>query len=145
LQAWLFYFPGAARRNQSNFATVVFLMASERKPAVTFSAKILEQLTKVEAKVEESLEQGRANGYELKMLRRELGLDGQHGRLPLVETALTRHELRMDKSDARIEHLEVFSSEAVGKAKLVGATLALLGGSAGGTVIALVMHLLGLR
>ena len=41
--------------------------------------QILEQLTELKGRVQESLEQGRENGNELKMLRRELGLDGQHG------------------------------------------------------------------
>ena len=42
----------------------------------------------LKGKVEESLQQGRENGNDLKMLRRELGLDGQHGRLPIVEATL---------------------------------------------------------
>jgi hypothetical protein len=56
-------------------------VAPRTKPsdALTIQAQILEQLTEVKGKVEESLEQGRENGNELKMLRRELGLDGQHG------------------------------------------------------------------
>jgi hypothetical protein len=64
----------------------------------TIDAQILEQLAEVKGKVNESLEQGRENGNELKMLRRELGLDGQHGRLPIVEATLIRHEVRMEKS-----------------------------------------------
>jgi hypothetical protein len=111
----------------------------------TIQAQILEQLTEVKGKVEESLQQGRENGNELKMLRRELGLDGQHGRLPIVEAMLMRHEARMDKSDERVDRLEAGNNEANGKAKLVATGLALLGGGAGGTVIALVAHLLGVH
>lgn len=104
--------------------------------------QILEQLAEVKGKVDESLLQGRENGNELKMLRRELGLDGQHGRLPIVEATLIRHEVRMEKSDLRLMVLETGTSEANGKAKLVAATLALLGGGTGGAAIALVAHLL---
>jgi hypothetical protein len=111
----------------------------------TIDAQILEQLAEVKGKVDESLEQGRENGNELKMLRRELGLDGQHGRLPIVEATLIRHEVRMEKSEARIDKLEIGNSEANGKAKLVATSLALLGGGAGGALIALVAHLLGVH
>jgi hypothetical protein len=111
----------------------------------TIDAQILEQLAEVKGKVDESLEQGRENGNELKMRRRELGLDGQHGRLPIVEATLIRHEVRMDKSEARIDKLEIGNSEANGKAKLVATSLALLGGGAGGALIALIAHLLGVH
>jgi hypothetical protein len=111
----------------------------------TIDAQILEQLAEVKGKVDESLQQGRENGNELKMLRRELGLDGQHGRLPIVEATLIRHEVRMEKSEARIDKLEIGNSEANGKAKLVATSLALLGGGAGGALIALVAHLLGVH
>ena len=111
----------------------------------TIQAQILEQLMELKGKVEESLQQGRENGNELKMLRRELGLDGAHGRLPIVEAALVRHEAQMERMDARVIELETGSSEAQGKAKLIGAALALLGGGAGGALISLVGRLLGGR
>ncbi len=111
----------------------------------TIQAQILEQLTEVMGKVEESLQQGRECGNELKMLRRELGLDGQHGRLPMVEATLVRHEARMEKSELRLDKLEAGSNEASGKAKFVAAGMALVGGGAGGAAIALVGHLLGVR
>ena len=57
------------------------------------------------------------------MLRRGLGLDGQHGRLPIVEATLIRHEVRMEKSEARIDKLEIGDSEANGKTKLVATFL----------------------
>lgn len=113
--------------------------------ASALQAQILEQLTELKSKVEESLQQGRENGNELKMLRRELGLDGQHGRLPIVEATLIRHELRMEKTDARVDGLEIDKNEANGKAKLVVTLVALMGGGAGGTVIALLAHLMGPR
>jgi hypothetical protein len=115
------------------------------KAGNSLQAQILEQLTELKGKVEESLQQGRENGTELKMLRRELGLDGQHGRLPIVEATLVRHELRMEKTEARVDGLETDNSEANGKAKLVVTLVALLGGGAGGTVIALLAHLMGGR
>jgi hypothetical protein len=118
---------------------------AKRTGSGTIQAQILEQLMELKGKVEESLQQGRENGNDLKMLRRELGLDGQHGRLPIVEATLLRHEARMEKSEARVEGLEICSSESNGKAKLVATALALLGGGAGGALIALVAHLLGVH
>jgi hypothetical protein len=122
-------------------------MTPNAKPgsSATIQTQILEQLTEVKRKVEESLQQGRENGNELKMLRRELGLDGQHGRLPIVEALLARHEARMEKSDERVDKLEVDANEARGKAKLVATSLALLGGGAGGAIIALLSHLFGVH
>jgi hypothetical protein len=122
-------------------------MTPHAKPtgSSTIQAQILEQLMELKGKVEESLQQGRENGNDLKMLRRELGLDGQHGRLPIVEATLLRHEARMEKSEARVEGLEIDSSEANGKAKLLGTALALLGGGAGGALIALLAHLMGVH
>jgi hypothetical protein len=114
-------------------------------PKATLEAQILEQLTEVKRRVEDSLQQGRENGNELKMLRRELGLDGAHGRLPIVEAGLLRHEAQMERMDARVNDLETGNSEAKGKAKLVAAALALLGGSAGGALISLLAHLFGGR
>jgi hypothetical protein len=113
--------------------------------ASALQERILEQLTELKSKVEESLQQGRENGNEIKMLRRELGLDGQHGRFPIVEATLLRHELRMEKTDARVDGLEIDKNEANGKAKLVVTLVALMGGGAGGTVIALLAHLMGPR
>ena len=122
-------------------------MTPNAKPggSATIQTQILEQLTEVKSKVEESLQQGRENGNELKMLRRELGLDGQHGRLPILEALLVRHEARMEKSDERVDQLEADTNEARGKAKLVATSLALLGGGAGGALIAFLAHLLGVR
>jgi hypothetical protein len=51
----------------------------------------------------------------------------------------------MERMDARVIELETGSSEAQGKAKLIGAALALLGGGAGGALISLVGRLLGGR
>jgi hypothetical protein len=111
----------------------------------TIQAQILEQLMELKDKAEESLALGRDNGSELRMLRRELGLDGPHGRLPIVEATLLRHEKWMEKSEARVEGLEIDSNEANGKAKMLATALALLGGGAGGALIALMGHLMGMR
>jgi hypothetical protein len=114
-------------------------------PRTTIEAQILQQLTEVKRRVEDSLQQGRENGNELKMLRRELGLDGAHGRLPIVEAGLVRHEAHMERMDSRVNELETGSSEANGKAKLVATAVAVLGGGAGGALISLLAHLLGTR
>jgi hypothetical protein len=122
-------------------------MTPNAKPSgsSTIQAQILEQLMELKGKVEESLQQGRENGNDLKMLRRELGLDGQHGRLPIVEATLLRHEARMEKNEARVDGLETGNSEANGKAKQMATALALLSGGAGGALIALLAHLVAAR
>lgn len=89
--------------------------------------------------------QGAENGNELKMLRRELGLDGQHGRLPILETSMMRQEFERTKLEARVDMLESGKDESRGKAKLAGAALALLGGSAGGALIAVIAHIAGVH
>lgn len=100
--------------------------------------RILEQLVELQRKVDESLEQGRQNGEEIRMLRKELGLDGPHGRIPLVETAV---QTLLD----RVSTLERLRIENDGKKKLVTGALALLSGGAGGALIALLGRLLGPR
>jgi hypothetical protein len=107
--------------------------------------KILAQLAEVIIKVDESVQLGRENGNEIKMLRRELGLDGQHGRLPIVEATLTRHESRMDRIDARVDQLEKTGDQQDGRARLVSAALSFLGGSAGAALIYLIAHLMGIH
>jgi hypothetical protein len=49
----------------------------------------------------------------------------------------------MEKNEARVDWLETGNSEANGKAKLMATALALLGGSAGGALIALLAHFFG--
>ncbi|HEV2275628.1 MAG TPA: hypothetical protein VGR96_15760 [Acidobacteriaceae bacterium] len=107
--------------------------------------RILSELSELKGKVDESLEQGRANGADVKLLRKELGLDGPHGRLPLVEATLSRNEVRMDKHEVRLEELEAGEIEAQARHKLVTAALALCGGGAGGAVIGLIGHFFGVR
>src|ERR1700742_5054975 len=41
-------------------------------------------------KLEESIRLGAENGAELRSLRKELGMEGLHGRLPTIEAALAR-------------------------------------------------------
>jgi len=65
--------------------------------------------------------------------------------LPIMEALLVRHEARMEKSDERVDKLEADTNEAKGKAKLVATSLALLGGGAGGAMIAFLAHLLGVH
>jgi hypothetical protein len=93
-------------------------------------------------KIDEVAKQGQENGTELKMLRRELGLDGPHGRLPFVEATLTRHETRMEKNEADIAGLKAAGSESTGRQKIVAAVWAIVGGSAGAALITLLDHLM---
>ncbi len=103
-----------------------------------FQGRILEQLAELQRKVDESLEQGRQNGEEIRMLRKELGLDGPHGRIPLVEAAV---QTLLE----RVSTLERLRIESDGKKKLVTGALALLSGGAGGALIALIGRLLWAR
>lgn len=108
----------------------------------TIESQILQELTEVRKRVDESLGVGRDNGNELKMLRRELGLDGPHGRLPIVEAQLLRHENSMTSMATRIDMLEAIDSESKGKAKLMGLAIGLAGGGGGGGLVMLIIHLL---
>jgi hypothetical protein len=78
---------------------------------------------------------------ELKLLRTELGMDSTHGRIPLLEASIARHEARMEKMDALIDKLIVGNSEAMGKKELLHSILALAGGGAGGAIIAILGRL----
>jgi hypothetical protein len=115
------------------------------KPAASVQVKILAQLLEVAAKVDESLMLSKENGNQLKLLRTELGLDSQHGRLPIVEATLIRHETRMEKTEQRLNTLEIEEHEASGRDKFKATAFAILGGSAGAAVIAIIAHMLGLK
>jgi hypothetical protein len=103
-----------------------------------FETLILTELGKINEKVDRSLEQGRENSEDLKILRKELGIDGAHGRLPIVEAAQADHE-------KRIAALEVLRVEANARHKLLVALIAALSGGAGGTLIGVLAHIFGIK
>jgi hypothetical protein len=105
--------------------------------------QILAQLQALSAQVA-------AQGYEyasqIRLLRSELGLngDGVHGRLPALESAGSALKLSVEKVEVRCTALELRGSEATGGERLKQTMLSLLGGSASGAVIgALVAHWMG--
>jgi hypothetical protein len=110
--------------------------------AETVQNQILAQLTALGGKVDEAIEQGKENAYQMKLLRSELGLDGTHGRLPLFEAQLAKLELSIQKQEARINELEAEKLEAEGRHKLLSTVTALCGGGAGGAAITLIGRLL---
>lgn len=97
-------------------------------------AEILLQLGSLISKVDQNI-------TELKLLRLELGLDSMHGRIPLLETTMSRHELRMDKMDTTVEKLKETEAEEQGRAKLLTGVIALLGGGVAGALIEVAAHM----
>jgi chromosome segregation ATPase len=96
-------------------------------------------LTELKNKSAEIQDQGQENGNEIKLLRRELGLDNGHGRLPVMETTILRMEKRQEVNDKRVDDLEAVRSENLGRQRLVGTVLALASGGVG-TLIGLLWH-----
>jgi chromosome segregation ATPase len=108
--------------------------------------RILQELSELKTslamlrnKTEEIQEQSRENGNEIKLLRTELGLNGEHGRLPVMETTILRMEKRQEESDKRIDDLEALRSENQGRQRLIGSVVALAGGGIG-AIIGLLWH-----
>jgi hypothetical protein len=81
--------------------------------------RIFTALGDIQRKVDQSLEQGRDNGSDLKLLRKELGMDGQHGRIPSLESNVVRLELLIVAQEKRVDALEILDHLAQGKKQLV--------------------------
>lgn len=76
-------------------------MAPAKQPtAGWFQTEILKSLQEVKDGVQESLKLGRSNGEDIRLLRKELGVDGAHGRLPEIERAWARID-RQQETDHR--------------------------------------------
>lgn len=101
-------------------------------------SRILDELSELKSKVDESLAQGRECNTELKLLRKELGIDGAHGRLPILEAAMERHA-------GRLEALETEKIEMRARHRLAHSILAFCGGGVGGTLIAAIGRIFGVR
>lgn len=112
--------------------------------AMTTNTEILNQLKGLRDEVKDIAKQQRENGTELRLLRRELGLDaGGFGRVPTIEADMRRQELRVERVENRVDSLEKNRDTEDGKTKLINGALALLGGSAGAAVIGIIGHLAG--
>lgn len=108
--------------------------------------RILQELTELKSsvavlrnKTDDIQGQSRENGNEIKLLRTELGLSGDHGRLPVMETTILRMDKRQDGSDRRIDDLEALRSEAQGRQRLIGSVMALASGGIG-AILSLLWH-----
>jgi len=108
----------------------------EGEPGTGLEGRILAELSALKGKVDESLEQGRECNTDLKLLRKELGIDGPHGRLPILEAAMSRHEERLDD-------LETEKIEMQARHRLAHSILAFCGGGLGGTLIAIFGRIFG--
>lgn len=121
-------------------------MPPKQPTAGWFQTEILKSLQEVKDKVDESLKLGRENGEAIRSLRTELGVDGQHGRIPQLEAAWARldHQQESDHKEivSRVEALERGEHENQGRKRFVFILLSLIGGSASGAVITIVYHLL---
>lgn len=102
--------------------------------ATAFETVILSELSKLHDKVDRSIDQGRETSEDLKVLCKEIGIDGPHGRLPIVEQTQANHE-------RRLAALETDHIEAGARHKMMAAAASLLGGSVGGTFISLIVRM----
>lgn len=64
--------------------------------------EILEKILEVKNKVDESLQLGRQNGEDIRTLRKELGVDGPHGRLPQLELAMGRLDRQQENDNKEV-------------------------------------------
>lgn len=129
-------------------AAVPITIMGDRRPMVAKSdvdrrqSEILDSLKGVLAKVEEVAIQGRENGNELKMLRRELGLDGAHGRIPQIESSVIKLEVRMDNMKLVLDQIEDDRHFQRGKVWTITAVIAFLASSGGVVLVEYVLHAL---
>lgn len=81
------------------------MMPQLKQPTASwFQTEILKSLQEVKDKVDESLDLGRQNGEDIRSLRKELGVDGVHGRIPQMEQAIARLDRQQE-----IDHKEVLT------------------------------------
>jgi chromosome segregation ATPase len=132
------------------------------------NADILMQLRALSSEVKEISTQGRETGQQLALLRRELGLDGPHGRLPQVEIEIPRINRRLDdilkaveelqkgdyqnkgkNLDVRLEKMETTLDElkesrqqSKGRRELMSAVTGFIGGAGGAAIITILANLL---
>lgn len=78
------------------------------------------------------------------LLRKELGTDGNHGRLPTVEGQLVKLENRTETLEQRLRTLELAETLLTGQRKSLSVVLSLLTGSAGAAIVGVLAHVLGL-
>jgi hypothetical protein len=117
----------------------------KENPMSNFESLILSELGQINHKVEESLEIGRENNREIKILRTELGLEGAHGRIPSLEAELKRLNTRLEKQELRVEAIEVEAIESRAQHRLIATVIGILSGGLGAAVFSAVIHYFGAK
>jgi hypothetical protein len=112
-------------------------------PLSNFESLILTELGQINHKVEESLEIGRENNREIKILRTELGLEGAHGRIPSLEAELQRLNARVEKQDIRVDATEVAAIESRAKHRVIATVIGVLSGGLGAAVFSAIIRYFG--
>lgn len=76
------------------------IVAPPRSNQNALEGRILDELKSLSGRLEESIRLGSENGSEIRSLRKELGMEGLHGRLPTIEAAVARID-RAQEEDHR--------------------------------------------
>jgi hypothetical protein len=77
------------------------------------------------------------------LLRKELGTDSGHGRLPSLEGQMAKLETRTETLEQRLRTLEMAETLLMGQRKSLSLVWSLLTGSAGAAIVGVVAHVLG--
>ena len=88
--------------------------------------EILTKLESLSDMVAEVANQGKEYAYELKLLRRELGVDGPHGRIPQIESLVKELDLRVDNIKMIVDQMVSEGHFRRGKAWVIATIAALL-------------------
>ncbi|MGC2403680.1 MAG: hypothetical protein WA510_28065 [Acidobacteriaceae bacterium] len=82
----------------------------------------MDELKSIGVKIEESVRLGTENGAELRSLRKELGMEGLHGRLPTIEAAIARIDRAQEDDNkllvARVNSLEELAHQEDGRGRM---------------------------
>ena len=97
----------------------------------SYQKQLLDKISEVNNKVDKSLEQGRDNGEEIRMLRKELGVDGTHGRIPGIEQSIVKLEFRIETLQKCVDLMEDSNHFAKGKQWVITIFLSFLSSSGG--------------
>jgi chromosome segregation ATPase len=74
-----------------------------RTPHTAFEGRVLDELKTLNVKLEESIGLGKENGAEIRSLRKELGMEGLHGRLPTIEAAIARLDRAQEDDHQQVQ------------------------------------------
>jgi hypothetical protein len=94
-----------------------------------FEEKIFQELAELNRKVDQT-------NNDIAVLRKELGIEGEHGRLPIVEAKVARLE-------TRVEDLLIERAETHARQRLVVTLISLFAGGLGAAVFTAVLRALG--